>query len=103
MSLKKLNNTIIKYILSKYLAFAIQLINSIFVAKNLGLYYFGVYGFSTLIIQYLSYSNLGVNLSYSVLCSDVNTKSIKQKMIHKIRGGKIFWSVLKVGNVRPRL
>lgn len=78
MVLKKINTTVIKFILSKYLAFAIQLINSIFIAKNLGLYYFGVYGFCTLIIQYLSYSNLGINFSYSVLCSDVNTKSIKQ-------------------------
>jgi O-antigen/teichoic acid export membrane protein len=84
MLLKKLNNTVINFILSKYLAFAIQLINSVFIAKNLGLYYFGVYGFCTLIIQYLSYSNLGINFSYSVLCSDVNTKSVKQDITNSI-------------------
>lgn len=75
MIIKRLvNNKAISFVLLKYVAFGIQLINSVLIAKFLGVYFFGIYGFVLMLLQYLNYSNFGVQYSYSVLCSDVSTK-----------------------------
>lgn len=77
---KILENKAVSFILLKYLAFGIQLINSVLIANFLGVYYFGLYGFLLLVLQYLSYTNLGVQYSYSVLCSDMSTKDGDQRL-----------------------
>ncbi len=74
-----LKNQAIIFVLLKYIAFGIQLINSMLIAKFLGLYYFGLYGFALMILQYLSYTNFGVYYSYSVMCADVSTKTGEQR------------------------
>lgn len=77
---KLLKNKAISFVLLKYVAFGIQLINSVLIAKFLGVYYFGLYGFLLLVLQYLSYTNFGVQYSYSVLCSDISTKAGDQRL-----------------------
>jgi O-antigen/teichoic acid export membrane protein len=57
-------NKIIYYILSRYATYAIQFINSLIIAVYLGPYYLGIWGFITLILQYLNQINLGI--AYSV-------------------------------------
>ena len=66
-----LKNNIIKFIFTKYLTFALQMLNSILIAKKLSINLFGIYGFAILILQYFSYSNLGLNYSYSVISSSI--------------------------------
>lgn len=63
------NSNIIKFVSTKYLAFGLQVINSFLVAKKLGVYYFGIYGFATMLLQYLSYTNFGVNYALNVILS----------------------------------
>lgn len=75
-----LKNKAIIFVVLKYFAFGIQLINSVLIAKFLGLYYFGLYGFSLLVLQYLSYANFGVQYSYSILSSDVASKEGDQRL-----------------------
>lgn len=66
-SIKKLaTNKNIRYILTKYLTYLIQFISSILIANAFGLYLFGIYSYFKLLLQYFSYSNLGVNYSFLV-------------------------------------
>lgn len=74
-----LKNKAISFILLKYLAYTIQLINAVWIAQKLGLHYFGLYSFALLVIQYLSYTNFGVQYAYSVLFSDVASKTENQR------------------------
>lgn len=67
---KFLRSSVVWFVMLKYAAFAIQFLNSILIADLLGLYYYGIYGFALMILQYLSYSNFGVQYSYSVLSAD---------------------------------
>lgn len=80
MLTKIVGNKAVGFVFLKYGAFGIQLINSVLIAKFLGVYYFGLYGFVLLVLQYLSYTNFGVQYSYSVLCSDVSTKEGDQRL-----------------------
>jgi O-antigen/teichoic acid export membrane protein len=66
-----LRSKITGFILTKYLAFGIQLVNTVLIAKYLGPYYFGLFGFAIMLLQYSSYLNLGVQYSYSFLYADV--------------------------------
>ncbi|WP_367914029.1 lipopolysaccharide biosynthesis protein [Leadbetterella sp. DM7] len=75
-----LKNQAIIFVILKYIAFGIQLINSLLIAKFLGFHYFGLYGFALMILQYLSYTNFGVYYSYSVMCADVSTKTGEQRI-----------------------
>jgi O-antigen/teichoic acid export membrane protein len=67
---KFVRSNVIQYVVLKYLGFGVQLINSMLIAKYLGLYYFGLYGFVQMILQYLTYTNFGIHFSYSVLGAD---------------------------------
>ncbi len=44
----------------RYITFALQILRGLFIAKFLGPYYFGIFGYVILIQQYLMYSNLGI-------------------------------------------
>ena len=67
-----IKSSTIRFIINKYIVYSVQFITSLFIAKQLGLFYFGVYGFSKLVLHYLPYTNLGVNYSFNVI---VTTKS----------------------------
>lgn len=66
---KVVKNKIIYYILSRYATYLIQFINSIFIAIYLGPFYLGVWGFITLVIQYLNQINFGVAHSVNAIIS----------------------------------
>jgi len=72
-----LKSSVFKFIFTKYLAFGIQLINSFLIAKYLGVFYFGLYGFFSLVLSYLLYGNFGVNYSINVIVSQ-DVKAIEK-------------------------
>lgn len=59
-----INSKALHYIIIRYVSFFLQFINNLFIAKLLGPFYFGVYGFILILLQYFNYSNLG--LQYSI-------------------------------------
>ncbi|MCF8360351.1 MAG: hypothetical protein K9H26_16485 [Prolixibacteraceae bacterium] len=64
---KALKNKVFHYIFSRYATYFIQFINSLFIAVYLGPYYLGIWGFITLVIQYLNQINLGISHSVNAL------------------------------------
>ena len=65
---------VFSFIFFRYLGYGIQFVNSLLIAKFLGPFYFGIYGFSTLMLQYINYSHLGIPYSFNVELS----KNIKK-------------------------
>ena len=63
------DNSIIKYISSRYIIYIIQFINTLLIAKKLDPHNFGVWGFLLLIIIYFSYFNFGIPSSLNILAS----------------------------------
>lgn len=84
--LKIFSNKIFLYISSRYLTYFLQFISSIYIAVNLGPYYFGVYGFILLLISYLSTINFGITHSTTVLLvqSKTNEKEISKIVSNSI-------------------
>lgn len=60
-------NKIVVYLLTRYCTYALQFIVSLIIAAKLGPYHLGVYGFFTLILNYFSQINLGIQHSLDVL------------------------------------
>lgn len=66
--MKKLfSNKIIVYLSSGYFSYFVQFIISLVIASKLGPYYFGIYGFITLILNYCSVLSFGIPSSLNVL------------------------------------
>lgn len=76
---------------SRYFSYFIQFVNSVLIAKYLGPYYLGVWGFITLIIQYLNQFNLGISHSVNALIS-VNKN--KKKYVEKVIGTSVFMTLI---------
>lgn len=51
------------YVIIRYITYIIQFVNAILLARYLDTFYFGIYSFIMLLMQYMSYSNLGINES----------------------------------------
>lgn len=83
---KGLKNKVLHYVFSRYATYIIQFINSLFIAHLLGPYYLGIWGFITLIIQYLNQINLGISHSVNVIIS-IHKK--KQWYVQKVVGTSI--------------
>lgn len=66
---KVIKNKVLQYVFSRYATFFLQFINSLFIAVYLGPYYLGVWGFITLMIQYLNQLNLGIAHSVNAIIS----------------------------------
>ncbi len=62
-------NKVLLYAMSRYITFLIQFINSLLIAFYLGPYYLGIWGFITLIVQYLNQINLGISHSVNAIIS----------------------------------
>jgi O-antigen/teichoic acid export membrane protein len=62
-----IQSQIAQYIGIKYLTFGLQFVNSILIAKNLGVYYFGIYSFLLLVNQYLIYTGMGPSYSLNAI------------------------------------
>lgn len=60
-------NKIFVYLGSRYVTYAAQFLVSIFIAARLGPYYLGIYGFVSLILNYIGQFNFGIPHSLNVL------------------------------------
>ena len=63
------NNKIFLFFLNRYFVFFIQFANFSFISIKLGVYYFGVWSFILLFLQYSTYSTLGIEYSLNILLS----------------------------------
>lgn len=64
-----LKNRVLLYVFSRYATFFIQFINSLLIAFYLGPFYLGIWGFITLVIQYLNQINFGISHSVNAIIS----------------------------------
>ncbi|MGX1753731.1 lipopolysaccharide biosynthesis protein [Sphingobacterium sp. NPDC055346] len=75
--LKKIfSNPSVLYLLTRYLTYAIQFFNSIFIAVILGPSYLAIWGFILLVLQYFAQINLGIPHSLNAIIS-VNKSRVK--------------------------
>jgi len=72
---KLLSSKIVHYIFTSYFGYFLQFVNSLLLANYLGVFYLGVYGFITLVIQYLSYGNFGTQYALNFYLSTKNSKN----------------------------
>jgi len=80
--LKILNNKIITFIVSRYLSYFIQFLNSLVAAYVLGPFYLGIWGFLALILMYLNFGNFGIDIALNVKLSTGNlAETEKQSQI----------------------
>lgn len=79
-------NPAMGYILSRYITYGIQFVNSIFIAVYLGPVYLGIWGFILLIIQYLNQINFGISHSVTTIAA---IHKHNEKYISKITGNAI--------------
>ena len=88
----------IKFTGLRYFVFFLQGIRTLLIAYVLGPYYMGIYGFLMLYIQYLSYSNLGIQFSLNSEISVLDSKEIeeKEKLINSGFTGILFNSILLI-------
>ena len=71
-----LKNKVFNYVFSRYATYFLQFVNSIFIAIYLGPYYLGIWGFITLIIQYLNQINFGIAHSVTAITSIYKEKKL---------------------------
>tara|TARA_R110002096_G_scaffold229836_1_gene419444 strand:- start:3058 stop:4521 length:1464 start_codon:yes stop_codon:yes gene_type:complete len=81
-----LKNKVILFIFSRYGTYFIHFINSLFIAVYLGPYYLGVWGFITLITQYMNHLSFGVSDSVTAI---ISIKKDKEFYVQKIIGTAI--------------
>lgn len=62
-------NPIFSYIFSRYLTYGVQFVNSVLIAVLLGPLYLGIWGFISLIVQYLAQTNFGISHSTNAIIS----------------------------------
>ncbi|WP_420187042.1 lipopolysaccharide biosynthesis protein [Bacteroides pyogenes] len=74
-------NDRIRFVGTKYLTYLVYFIISIIIANKLGLFYFGIYGFLKLLMQYFAYTNLGVNYSGIVIMSEQTKLDDKKNLL----------------------
>ena len=79
--IKIIKGKLFVYIGSRYITFFLQFIKTISIAAVLGPYYFGIWGFITLILQYLNYSNFGIHSSLNVLLSTNEKTDVKDASV----------------------
>lgn len=85
------SNKVIVYLITRYGTFFIQFISSIFLAVNCGAYYFGIWGFISMLINYISYFNLGIPYSVNILM--IQNKS-NGKLVKDYIANSFFLNVL---------
>lgn len=62
-----LNNKVVIYLSSRYLTYFIQFVTSLIIAARLGPYYFGIWGFILLMLNYAQQCHFGIYNSLNVL------------------------------------
>lgn len=86
------NRTIIVYTFVRYVGLAVLLIKGILLAAFLGPTLFGVWGFLTLLLQYLTYSNFGIQHTVTVELS--NKESIDTAENLQLTANALGFSIL---------
>ena len=64
---KIFSNKIFIYLGSRYVTYGLQFFVSLIIASRLGPYYMGIYGFISLLLNYVGQFNLGIPHSLNVL------------------------------------
>lgn len=91
------------YVFLRYITYALTFINTLLLAKFLGGFEYGIYSFILLVMNYMSYSNLGINESLNTEYAKFKHKKISKKiwntawsinLIISILGCLIFLSTL---------
>ena len=91
---KMVANPAVGYILTRYITYGIQLINSILIAVYLGPVYLGIWGFIMLITQYLNQINFGIGHAVQTITA-VNKHN--ENYISGIAGnGVVLLSILSI-------
>ena len=77
------NNKAMAYVISRYIAYGIQFINSLFIAVALGPIYLATWGFINLVWQYIAQINFGIpySLSVSLSIEKTNPKKMNDLML----------------------
>lgn len=83
---KRVNSSLV-FLFSKYFIFGIQFLNAFLLAVKLGPYFFGIWAFISLVLQYFDYFNLGIANAVNVFCS-FNKNKIQ--FIARVVGNSIF-------------
>lgn len=83
---KLLKNPVFGYITSRYATYAIQFINSMFIAIYLGPLYLGIWGFINLIIQYFGQVNFGITHAVNTIAA---IQKHRQRYISQIMGNAV--------------
>lgn len=89
-----INSKITHYIFSRYFGYFLQFINALLFAKYLGSFFFGVYGFIFILLQYLNYGNLGIQYSMNFFLSTKTSKKIREIIFSLSLGFSLFSSLL---------
>lgn len=77
-----LKNSIFIFSVSRYLGYGLKVIRSILIAKFLGVYFFGIWGFLSLVQRYLLYTSFGLPNAVTVeLSTEGFVHQEKQKQI----------------------
>lgn len=74
-----LHNKVILFIVSRYITYVVQFVNSLIIAYVLGPVYLGVWGTINLILQYLVQFNLGIPYSLNVMLSIKKDEADREK------------------------
>ena len=73
-----LKNRVIWYLLTRYITYFIQFITSIFIAVKLGAYYWGIWGFILLVLNYFQVINFGISNALNVFLVQFKDNRIYQ-------------------------
>jgi len=80
--LKKLfKNKVVLYLVSRYFTYFAQFLSSIIIAAKLGPYYFGIWGFLLLLINYFRISNFGIANATNILMVQHKNNEEQEKRI----------------------
>ena len=83
-------NKVMLFVFSRYSTYLIHFINSLFIAVYLGPYYLGIWGFITLIIQYMNQLNFGITHSVTTI---ISIHKSKEFYVQKIIGSSLIMLV----------
>lgn len=64
-----IKNKVFLFTASRYITYGIQFVNALLIAKYLGVFYLGVWGFITLVMQYILRLNFGISNATNTLAS----------------------------------
>src|SRR5690554_573629 len=87
-------NKVVMYLATRYLTYFFQFLSSIIIAVKLGPYYFGVWGFLLLLINYFRISNFGVSNAVNILI--VQNKENKEKVKNLVLGALACTGILSL-------